>query len=89
MARRRAAGLTPAQERNLIEWGYPYVLDEFRFHLTLTGSLADPEAEAAMAALSPLTEPLCRDALAVREICLFGEREDGFFEIVRRYRLTG
>ena len=89
MARRRAAGLTPAQERNLTEWGYPYVLDEFRFHLTLTGSLADPEAEAAMAALSTLTEPLCGDALPVRDICLFGERPDGFFQIIRRYALTG
>ncbi len=25
--------------QNLERWGYPYVLDEFRFHMTLTGHL--------------------------------------------------
>lgn len=37
--RRSAAGLTPRQEQLLRLWGYPFVLDEFRFHLSLTGSL--------------------------------------------------
>jgi hypothetical protein len=39
LARRRAAGLTPAQESHLLRWGYPYVMDEFRFHMTLSGHL--------------------------------------------------
>ena len=38
-ARRLAAGLTPRQIENLDRWGYPYVFAEFRFHMTLTGSL--------------------------------------------------
>ena len=25
----------------LLTWGYPYVMDEFRFHLTLTGKVLD------------------------------------------------
>ena len=41
LARRRAAGLTQHQERLLSTWGYPYVMEEFRFHLTLTGRIAD------------------------------------------------
>jgi hypothetical protein len=89
LARRRAAGLTAAQERNLIEWGYPYVLQEFRFHLTLTGNLTDPDAEVAMETLATFTAPLCRDPLPLREICMFGERSDGYFELIRRYPLTG
>jgi hypothetical protein len=36
-ARRTAAGLSEAQITYLERWGYPYVLDEFRFHMTLTG----------------------------------------------------
>ncbi len=47
LARRRAAGLTPRQERLLSTWGYPYVMEEFRFHLTLTGRIAD-EGERAL-----------------------------------------
>src|SRR3546814_3179533 len=30
LARRRSNGLTPRQERNLKDWGYPYVLEDFR-----------------------------------------------------------
>ena len=41
--RRGPSRLTDRQLRYLDRWGYPYVLDEFRFHMTLTGPL--PEAE--------------------------------------------
>jgi hypothetical protein len=40
LQRRRAAGLTARQDALLVRWGYPYVLEEFRFHCSLTGSLA-------------------------------------------------
>lgn len=48
LARRRAAGLTAQQDALLEQWGYPFVLDEFRFHMSLTGSLAqvDPPTQA-------------------------------------------
>lgn len=41
LAKRRAAGLSARQDALLVEWGYPYVFDEFRFHMTLTGSIGD------------------------------------------------
>jgi putative phosphonate metabolism protein len=37
--RRLAAGLSARQIENLERWGYPHVLEDFRFHMTLTGSL--------------------------------------------------
>src|SRR3989344_1435824 len=48
LARRRAAGRTAQQDALLEQWGYPFVLDEFRFHMSLTGSLAqvDPPTQA-------------------------------------------
>ena len=42
LARRRKAPLTAEQDARLLAWGYPYVFDDFRFHMTLTGSLLDP-----------------------------------------------
>jgi putative phosphonate metabolism protein len=48
--RRLDAGLSPRQIANLDQWGYPYVFDEFRFHLTLTGPL-DLGRRAQIAAL--------------------------------------
>ncbi len=43
IARRRPEALSVRQREMLGAWGYPYVMDEFRFHLTLTGNL--PAAE--------------------------------------------
>lgn len=41
LARRRRAPLTPEQDARLLAWGYPYVFEDFRFHMTLTGSIRD------------------------------------------------
>lgn len=88
LAKRRANGLTPAQDALLERWGYPYVLEEFRFHLTLTGPLPDDAAEEVHAGLTALTRSLCQTPFAVGEICLFGEAPDGRFHILERHALT-
>lgn len=46
-ARRRTAGLDAAQEAMLQRWGYPYVMESWRFHITLTGRLDGAHAAAA------------------------------------------
>lgn len=46
--RRLAAGLSDRQIENLERWGYPYVFEDFRFHMTLTGSLSVPERNQAL-----------------------------------------
>ena len=48
--RRRRAPLTARQDHLLLEWGYPFVLDEYRFHLSLTGSF-DGLSDAQISAL--------------------------------------
>ena len=53
LARRRRAGLSPTEDERLVRWGYPYIFEDFRFHMTLTGSLRDPSLSERMhAALS-------------------------------------
>jgi putative phosphonate metabolism protein len=64
-ARRLAAGLTPRQVEHLDRWGYPYVFDDFRFHMTLTGPLAPPERERTLALLCEKFEQ-ARGARALR-----------------------
>lgn len=39
LARRLTPGLSDRQIVNLARWGYPYVCEDFRFHMTLTGTL--------------------------------------------------
>ena len=84
LARRRAAGLDAAGEANLARWGYPYVLDRFRFHMTLTGSLG-VEREEVAAALAAHLAPLLGAAVPVDAVCRFSEGADGRFRLVRRF----
>jgi putative phosphonate metabolism protein len=44
--KRLAAGLSARQIENLDRWGYPFVFDEFRFHLTLTGPVEADRRDA-------------------------------------------
>jgi hypothetical protein len=41
LARRRSRPLTPEEDALMLAWGYPWVLQRFRFHFSLTGSLKD------------------------------------------------
>jgi len=90
LKRRRATGLTARQEANLGRWGYPYVFEDFRFHLTLSGRLKPGEAEPFLAALTPLVAPHLAPELRLDDIALFGDpgRNRGF-RLLRRYRLGG
>lgn len=88
-ARRLKAPLTPRQVELLDRHGYPYVLDQFRFHMTLTGRLPPDRAEtvrARLAALYGRVEP----GLPVDAICLFVQPAPGErFRIHRRIALAG
>lgn len=89
LARRRAARLTPSQEANLRRWGYPYVMDDFRFHVTLTGR-AEPETlTRAEQALKSRIGPLLPRPFEIDEIALAGETDDGPFRLIRRFALAG
>ena len=46
--RRLASGLSERQRTLLHEWGYPYVLDEFRFHMTLSDALDSASVREAI-----------------------------------------
>src|SRR5437588_466809 len=74
----------------LARWGYPYVMDEFRFHLTLTGRLAPDEASRVGAIIAERVAPLCRAALPIDAVALFHQPGSGEnFRLVGRYRLAG
>jgi len=88
LARRRAAALSPAEEAHLLRWGYPYVLDRFRFHVTLTGPLDPAEAERLMPPLIRVFEPVTRAPVTLADIALFHEPAPGApFRLVERFAL--
>jgi len=87
--RRRAQRLTVRQEQHLARWGYPYVLDAFRFHMTLTGPVADPHRDAVKETLGAYFAPCLPAPFRIAEIALVSEDRDGFFHLMRRFPLTG
>ena len=89
LARRLAAGLTAAEEANLVRWGYPYVMDAFAYHMTLTGPL-EPETRAVvLAALADTLDPLVPRPYPIDDMTLLGEGPDGRFRHVARFALSG
>lgn len=87
--RRRAKRLSPRQEALLARWGYPYVFEEYRFHMTLTGEITQesPETLAAIIAAAERNIALHGVSAPVLDaISLFEEPERGAsFRLLERY----
>jgi putative phosphonate metabolism protein len=83
-ARRNRAKLTPRQCEYLDRWGYPYVMEDFRFHMTLTGRLDADRRAAVMAMLRKRFAAIGLRRLAVDRIALF-RQDDG----ASRFRIVG
>lgn len=89
-ARRLASDLSERQKDLLERWGYPYVAEEFRFHLTLTGRLDDAAAGMVSPALEKLAAPCLGQDLVLEDICIFGEPDaNARFRLLDRVPLTG
>jgi putative phosphonate metabolism protein len=88
-ARRHPDRLTQRQRDYLDRWGYPYVMEEFRFHMTLTGRLAEERRESILAILRQRFAAIELAALAIDGIAVFRQQDaNSRFRIVRRFALT-
>jgi len=89
-ARRRPERLSERQRANLDRWGYPYVFEDFQFHMTLTGAIEDERvrhnlliaAEEAYAEIAE--EPVPIDAIGLFE----QPAPDRRFVILERFPLA-
>jgi hypothetical protein len=77
LARRRPDRMTPRQRELFQRWGYPYVLDEFRFHLTLTDPVPAERGEEVDAALAGHFAGTAGVDVPLLSIALFVEPEPG------------
>jgi putative phosphonate metabolism protein len=88
-ARRNPSRLTPRQRDYLERWGYPYVMEDFRFHLTLTGRLDAERRAAILPILQRRFAALGMTTLAIDRIALFRQdNADSRFRIIGHYALT-
>jgi len=89
-ARRRPATLSPRQRAMLARWGYPYVFEEFGFHMTLTDAVAPALGDRLVAAAARHFAPVLGRPVPVDALTLFVEPAAGApFGITARLPLTG
>ncbi|MDM7457843.1 MAG: DUF1045 domain-containing protein [Paracoccus sp. (in: a-proteobacteria)] len=89
IARRRPDTLSPRQRALLDQWGYPFVMEELRFHLTLTDRLDPAEAAAVAPVLRDWFAPVLPDPFIVADLCLVAEDASGRFHLRHRATLSG
>ncbi|MCY4316783.1 MAG: DUF1045 domain-containing protein [Roseovarius sp.] len=87
---KRGSGGLSANQRKMLElWGYPYVMDEFRFHITLTSKLPEFQIERIGNAIEPLFESRLPQPFEIDALSLTGESLDDRFHLIRRCKLSG
>lgn len=89
LAKRLRAPLDDNQRALLERWGYPYVLDQFRFHLTLTDPLPIDQRPPVQSLLEPLVAEACARDLRVDALCLVRQAPEQVFTLVERFTLEG
>ncbi len=89
LARRNPGKLRPAELKYLQQWGYPYVFDTFRFHMTLSGQVPAADSVRVRAAIETHFGPLLDEPLVVGSIALFVEPEPGAPFTVLAHRALG
>jgi putative phosphonate metabolism protein len=88
-ARRNPSALTARQRDYLDRWGYPYVMEEFRFHMTLTGRLDPARREPVIAMLRKRFAALGLETLSIDRIAVFRQDDaKSRFRIVHQFALT-
>lgn len=75
--KRLAPYLSPRQIELLDKFGYPYVMDEFRFHLTLSGRLSDEHRPAFLDAARAHFADALAVAMKLDRISIYHEPEPG------------
>ena len=68
--RRLSQGLSDHQRAHQERWGYPYVMDEYRFHMTLSGALPPGLRRSVAELLNPLVQPLCESPFRLDGLAL-------------------
>jgi len=86
-ARRHPDRLTPRQRDLLAIYGYPYVMEEFRFHLTLSGPLAAAEHPTVAKAAATHFAGRVPQPFQLTDLSLMDEDAAGCFHLLHRYPL--
>lgn len=88
VARRRRSNLSPAQEENLHRWGYPHVMDQFRFHMTLTGRMPRGDIGPVLETTQRYFASISPKPFVLEALTLVGQQQDRMFRTIKRFALA-
>ena len=80
--------LTFKQNKYLKEWGYPFVFDQFKFHMTLMNQNNNKLSNKQKLELEKLIYKTSNNVIEFNEISLLGENKNGYFEEIKRFKLN-
>ncbi len=88
--RRMLADTLSARQKMLLdEWGYPYVLDQFDFHITLAGPCDGRDRDTIVKALTKEYKSLWKQPVVVDAISLFEQAPGEAFRVTERFPFGG
>lgn len=87
IARRRKSNLSPEQDALMLKWGYPYIFDGFRFHITQSNKIQDEDLRNRfLSALNKHYDGICDDAHLFDGIGIYKQNSrDSEFFILERF----
>ena len=88
-ARRRPERLSPGERAMLDRWGYPYVFDEFQYHMSLTGPVPVDRQEEVHAELKRHFGAFIGKPFTISHLALFEEPAPGADFRVRAIHALG
>jgi len=89
-AKRAKPGLSERQMELLEAYGYPYVFDQFQFHMTLTDRLEAEDSREMLAAAQTWFGPVLDEKVQLDRLVLFHEPESGKpFRRIAEFPLKG
>ena len=86
--KRNPIKLTSRQKKMLFKWGYPYVFNEFKFHLTLTSKLNIEEIDDVFKSLQNILTQFNLIKINFNSVCIFGQKSDEKFYFIKRFKFN-
>ncbi|WP_413993274.1 DUF1045 domain-containing protein [Labrys okinawensis] len=83
LKRRMNSELDEVEMTNLVTWGYPYVSDRFRFHMTLTNRIPEEGRAAMRGRLESIFQPYLSEDYHIDALSLFVQEHRNADFVVR------
>ncbi|ESZ05476.1 DUF1045 domain-containing protein [Mesorhizobium sp. M0923] len=90
LQRRLLSPLDEIETAHLVQWGYPYVLDRFQFHITLTDRIPEEDRARTRKRLEAIFEDYLSEDYRIDRLSLFvQERNGGDFVVRSQFTVDG